>query len=183
MKTRTKFFLSLAAGALSLLGVGGTAHAQSRDSCNNTLNHDQREVDRAADRYGYDSPQAQHERAEMQRDAANCGYTNRDNNASYQSYQGDRDRDDSRYRSYDNYRDYDRRQDRYDPAFDNGYRDGVNIGQQDARRGKGFRPQKHDEYEDADHGYNRSYGEKNQYKNMYRQGFQTGYSDGFGRGR
>ena len=116
----------------------------------------------------------------MQRDAANCGYTYRDNNA---YYQGDRDRDDSRYRSYDNYRDYDRRQDRYDPAFDNGYRDGVNIGQQDARRGKGFRPQKHDEYEDADHGYNRSYGEKNQYKNMYRQGFQTGYSDGFGRGR
>jgi hypothetical protein len=39
--------------------------------------------------------------------------------------------------------------------------------------------QKHDEYEDADHGYNRSFGDKNVYKNQYRQAFQNGYSDGY----
>ena len=171
MKSKHVFLLSLAVGAVSIFGMGTTARAQYRDSCADRIRHDQSEVDRAVDRYGYDSQQAQHERGELQRDAANCGY----------DYRGDRD--DPRYRNGYEHRDYDRRDDRYHAAFDNGYRDGINIGQRDARQGKSFRPQKHDEYEDADRGYNHDYGDKNHYKNEYRQGFQNGYSDGYGRGR
>ena len=181
MKSRSLYLLSLAVGAVSMLGMGTTVHAQNRNSCPDTLRHDQREVDRAVDRYGSDSRQARDERTEMQRDAANCGYDYDAARNNYQNYQGNRD--DGRSRDGDGYRGYDRRDDRNDPAFDNGYRDGMNIGQQDARKGKSFRPQKHDEYEDADRGYNRSYGDKNNYKGQYRQGFQNGYSDGYGRGR
>ena len=178
MKAKRLSVLSLAAGAISMLAMGSIAQAQNRDSCSDTLRHDQREVDKAVDRHGSDSRQADHERAELQRDATNCGYgyyDSRDNY--YQNYRGERD--DLRDRRGDGYRDYDRRSDRYDPAVDNGYRDGMNIGQQDARKGKSYRPQKHDEYEDADRGYTRSYGDKNFYKNQYRQAFQNGYSDGY----
>jgi hypothetical protein len=181
MKSKSSLLLSLAVGTISMLGVGATAHAQYRDSCPDTVGHDQREVDKAVDRYGYDSRQAQHERAELQRDAANCGYNEYGSQNQY--YQGDRD--DRRYQGNDGYRDgyrdSDRRGERYDPAYENGYRDGMNMGQQDARKGKSFRPQKHDEFEDGDRGYNRGYGDKNQYKSQYRQGFQNGYSDGYGR--
>ena len=184
MRLKRATLLGLAAGAISMLGLGATAHAQYRDSCPDTIQHDQREVDKAVDRYGYDSRQAQHERDELQRDAAVCGYdqSNRDN---YRNYQGDRD--DWRYRGGSGYTDSDRwgdRDDRYQQAINNGYRDGLNLGQQDALKGKSYRPQKHDEYEDADRGYNRNYGDKNVYKNQYRQAFQNGYSDGYyGRGR
>jgi hypothetical protein len=183
MKSKSAFLLILAVGTVLIFGVSATAHAQNRNSCPDTIRHDQREVDNAVDRYGYDSRQAQHERDELQRDAAICGYdeySSRDNNS--RSYQGDRD--DWRYRGGNGYRDYDRRNDRYNPASENGYRDGLNLGLQDARKGKSYRLQKHDEYEDGDRGYNRSYGDKNAYKNQYRQAFQNGYSDGFyGRGR
>jgi hypothetical protein len=182
MKSTSAFLLSLAVGAVSMFGVGATAHAQNRDSCPDTIRHDQREVDKAVDRYGYDSREAQHERDELQRDAAICGYGENGARDNSRNYQGDRD--DGRYRSGYGYRDYDRRDDRYNPALDNGYRDGVNVGQQDARKGKSYRPQKHDEYEDANRGYNRSYGDKDVYKSQYRQAFRNGYSDGFyGRGR
>jgi hypothetical protein len=177
MKSKSSLLLNLAVGTISILGVGATAHAQHRDSSPETIRRDQHEADKAADRYGYDSPQAQHERTELQRDAANCGY----NEYGYQNqyYRGD----DRRYQGNDGYRDYDQRGERYDPAYENGYRDGVNIGQQDVRKGKSFRPQKHDEFEDGDRGYSRSYGDKGQYKSQYRQGFQNGYSDGYGRSR
>jgi hypothetical protein len=179
MKSKSSLLLGFAVGTISILGVGATAHAQNRNSCPDTMRHDQRELDNAVDRYGYDSPQAQHERGELQRDAANCGYTEYGTQNQY--YRGDRD--DQRYQGNDayrgdGYRDNDRR---YDPAYENGYRDGMNLGEQDARKRKSFRPQKHDEFEDADRGYNRSYGDKNQYKSQYRQGFQNGYSEGYGR--
>ena len=40
--------------------------------------------------------------------------------------------------------DYERR------AYDNGYREGIQDGQEDARRGRDFSYQRHDEYRDAD---------------------------------
>jgi hypothetical protein len=131
MKSKSSLLLSLAVGTVSMLGVGPRAHAQYRDSCPDTIRHDQREVDKAVDRYGYDSRQAQHERAELQRDAANCGYNEYGSQNQY--YQGNRD--DRRYQGNDGYgdgyRDSDRRGERYDPAYENGYRDGMNIGRQD----------------------------------------------------
>lgn len=77
----------------------------------------------------------------------------------------------------------DRRWGSQDVAYDIGYRDGVSMGQHDAGKHKDFRPQKNDQYEDADHGYRKSYGDKNSYKSRYREGFLRGYQDGYGRWR
>jgi hypothetical protein len=68
-----------------------------------------------------------------------------------------------------------------DVAFDTGYRDGLQAGQNDLRQRKDYRPNKHDAYEDADHGYRRNYGDKNQFKEQYRKGFVRGYQDAFNR--
>jgi hypothetical protein len=66
-----------------------------------------------------------------------------------------------------------------DVAYDIGYRDGVSMGQHDFSRHKEFRPQKNDQYEDADRGYRKSYGYKKDYKARYRDGFLRGYADGY----
>jgi len=68
-----------------------------------------------------------------------------------------------------------------DVAFDTGYRDGLQAGQNDFRQRKEFKPQKHDAYEDANHGYRKNYGDKNLYKEQYRKGFLRGYEDAFNR--
>jgi hypothetical protein len=68
-----------------------------------------------------------------------------------------------------------------DVAYDVGYRDGLSMGQYDFSRHREFRPQKNDRYEDADHGYAKSYGDKSTYKARYREGFLRGYEDGYGR--
>src|SRR6266403_623821 len=68
-----------------------------------------------------------------------------------------------------------------DVAFDTGYRDGLGAGQKDLRERKDYRPEKHDSYEDADHGYRKSFGTKDQYKEQYRKGFLRGYQDAFNR--
>lgn len=95
----------------------------------------------------------------------------------------DRDRD------IDRDRDRDDRDDVYaergwgysDVAYDIGYRDGADKGQNDAKDNKSFDPERHDRYRDADHGYRDSYGDKEAYKRQYRDGFRQGYEDGFGR--
>jgi len=66
-----------------------------------------------------------------------------------------------------------------DVAFDTGYRDGLGAGQKDLHERKDYRPEKHDSYEDADHGYRKSFGTKDQYKEQYRKGFLRGYQDAF----
>jgi hypothetical protein len=53
------------------------------------------------------------------------------------------------------------------------------MGRKDSQKGKSFRPQKNDRFEDGDNGYNENYGDKNYYKSVYREGFQRGYSDGY----
>ena len=178
MKSNKLSLISAVISAAVVLGVGGAARAQGRDSCSVRVRQDERQVQQAINRYGYNSQQAQHERAELQRDAQNCGY----------GYYGTRndtdgDSDDGRYRNGDRDR-YDQHYNgRYNPAFDNGYRDGVAMGQRDSQKGKSFRPEKNDQYEDADRGYNRGYGDKNLYKSQYRQAFERGYADGYGRWR
>ena len=66
-------------------------------------------------------------------------------------------------------------------AYDYGYREGQQEGQNDARRGRDFSYTRHDEYRDADHGYRRSEGDREYYRRSYRQGFQTGYTEAFNR--
>ena len=194
--------IGLAASAVMVLASAGIARAQNRDSCAR-IRRDQQDLERAIDRHGPYSSQAQHERGELQRDSANCGY--------YGAYgSNDHDADDrwrgdgsrnyggaygDRYYGYDRgyygnggsygnvgtYGNYDGGSNYSSAAFDNGYRDGISDSQRDRQKGKAYRPDKNDRYEDADRGYNRDYGDKNLYKSQYRQGFQRGYAEGYGR--
>jgi len=68
-----------------------------------------------------------------------------------------------------------------DVAFDTGYRDGLSAGRHDFAQRKDYRPEKHDSYEDGDHGYRKAYGTKAQYKEQYRKGYLRGYEDAFNR--
>jgi hypothetical protein len=174
----SKILASVVISGAMLCGLGAAARAQA--SCSVRVGQDQRQLDRAIDRYSYDSQQAEHERAELQRDATNCRYDDYYGTRNY----NDADRDNGRYRN-DRDRDdryngggYDRS---YSPAFDNGYRDGVAMGQRDSQKRKSFNPSKNDQFEDADRGYSKSFGDKNLYKNQYRQGFERGYAEGYGR--
>jgi hypothetical protein len=177
MKLKT-FLICLAVG-IGVSGGAGALRAQDRDDCSRRIRNDQRELDRAIDQHGYYSSQARHERTELQRDAAKCGYSDYNNNS------------DDRWR--DNRDPYNQRQDPYNqrqsdiygrgsygnPAADTGYRDGITVGQRDREKGKAFRPDKNDYYEDADHGYQRPFGDKGLYKRQYRDAFRQGYADGY----
>ena len=66
-------------------------------------------------------------------------------------------------------------------AYDNGYRDGLEKGREDAGDRDSFDPVRHSRYRSADRGYNSRYGTKEQYKLAYRDGFEAGYSQGYGR--
>jgi len=83
------------------------------------------------------------------------------------------------YYSYSRDRDYDRGIERR--AFDNGYAEGLSSGERDARGGRTFSPERHDDYRDADDGYRRGEGDREWYRRVFRQGFQAGYSAGFNR--
>ncbi len=65
------------------------------------------------------------------------------------------------------------------PAAQNGYRDGVEVGRNDARRRGPFNPERSSRFRSADHNYERRYGSKDDYKREYRAAFQRGYEDGF----
>lgn len=166
-----RLFLILSALSIGIFGGAAGVRARDRDECSERVRKDQRDLDRAIDEHGYYSSQARHERAELQRDAARCGYWDRDNDERWR---------DSR-EPYDDrqYDDYDLRGYR-SPAFDIGYRDGLAVGQRDRERGRAYRPDKNDYYEDADRGYQRAFGQKDFYKSQYREAFLRGYADGYG---
>ena len=67
-----------------------------------------------------------------------------------------------------------------DVASDIGYRDGIGAGLKDYREHHSFRPEEHDQWKDADHGYSNSFGSKLDYKRGYRAAYENGYRDGFG---
>ena len=66
----------------------------------------------------------------------------------------------------------------YNQGYGIGYQDGVKDGRSDRVSGKAYRATKTDKYEDTP-GYNKSFGDKNQYKQSYRQGYAAGYQAGF----
>lgn len=66
-----------------------------------------------------------------------------------------------------------------DAGYDNGYRDGLEKGREDARGRDSFDPVRHKEYRNADRGFNNRYGTKDQYKLVYRDGFEAGYAEGY----
>ena len=75
------------------------------------------------------------------------------------------------------------RQGYYSPAFDNGARDGLEKGREDARKNRSFDPLRHSWYRSGDRHYEREYGPRDEYKDVYRRGFQSGYERGYQEGR
>src|SRR6185436_15019889 len=64
-------------------------------------------------------------------------------------------------------------------AYDNGYRDGLEKGREDAGDRDSYDPVRHSWYRSGDRGYNSRYGTKDQYKLVYRDGFEAGYQQGY----
>jgi hypothetical protein len=66
-------------------------------------------------------------------------------------------------------------------AYDNGYRQGLEEGRNDARRRRSYSLERHSEYRNADRGFRRGDGERDPYRVGFRRGFEAGYRDAFGR--
>ena len=66
-------------------------------------------------------------------------------------------------------------------ALSRGYQDGLYTGQNDARRGQSYNPQRSHFYRDATDGYDRRFGNRGQYKQAFRNAFLRGYEEGFRR--
>jgi flagellar biosynthesis/type III secretory pathway protein FliH len=66
-------------------------------------------------------------------------------------------------------------------AFDNGYREGLRLGERDGRTGARFHFQNERTFQRADRGYHRSMGDIERYRQAFRSGYSSGYSDGYER--
>jgi hypothetical protein len=66
-------------------------------------------------------------------------------------------------------------------AAENGYRDGMSAGRDDARHRERFDPVRARRYREGDHAYDRRYGSRDDYRREYRSAFEQGYRDGYGR--
>ena len=91
-----------------------------------------------------------------------------------------RNRDRDRDGRYD--RDRDGRNDRtevYRVAQQNGYREGLRQGQDDAYRRRGFNYENDSRYRDALSGYRSEYGNRDDYRRAFREGFRQGYEEGY----
>lgn len=64
-------------------------------------------------------------------------------------------------------------------AYDNGYRDGLEKGREDARDRDSYDPVRHSWYRSGDRGYKNRYGTRDQYKLVYRDGFEAGYDQAY----
>jgi hypothetical protein len=60
-------------------------------------------------------------------------------------------------------------------AYRFGYEDGSSVAREDIYKRKSYNPNPRGRYDDADHGYRREYGNKNQYKADYANGYRAGY--------
>jgi hypothetical protein len=70
-------------------------------------------------------------------------------------------------------------QNAYRIASENGYRDGLNRGAEDARDNDRYNPEGTSQYKDGKNGHRSEYGDKEAYKQAYREGFRRGYDVGF----
>ena len=64
-------------------------------------------------------------------------------------------------------------------AYSNGYKEGIEHGRSDARRGRSFDYRRHDEFRDADEGYSRRDGDREYYRATFRRGFVAGYDEAY----
>lgn len=65
-----------------------------------------------------------------------------------------------------------------DPAYQRGYRDGMDEGQKDRHKNHDYRATKSGKYENPPD-YDRSYGDKEHWKRIYQSGFAAGYYQGY----
>ena len=63
--------------------------------------------------------------------------------------------------------------------YDNGYRDGLDKGREDAQDRDSYDPVRHSWYRSGDRGYNSRYGTRESYKLAYRDGFEAGYEQSY----
>jgi hypothetical protein len=66
-------------------------------------------------------------------------------------------------------------------AYDNGYREGLKEGEREGRRGEQFNYQDERTWQRGDHGYHRSFGDRDRYEQTFRVGYAAGYSDAYRR--
>ena len=66
-------------------------------------------------------------------------------------------------------------------AYENGYRQGLGEGRDDARHRRPVSLDRHDEYRNAERGYRRGDGDRDPYRVGFRRGFEAGYRDAFNR--
>jgi hypothetical protein len=64
-------------------------------------------------------------------------------------------------------------------AFDRGYREGIEQGADDARRGRRFEIERSNLYRNGDRGYNGRDGNREWYRNDFRRGYASGYRTGY----
>ncbi len=70
------------------------------------------------------------------------------------------------------------------PGYSWGYRDGQEMARHDLEKRNGYNATPRGPFDDRDRGYQRQYGDKNEYKREYTQGYRAGYDSLFrGRGR
>jgi hypothetical protein len=65
------------------------------------------------------------------------------------------------------------------PAAQNGYRDGLEQGRNDARDHDRYDPVRAKRYREGDHDYHDRYGSRDAYTREYRAAFQQGYDEGY----
>ena len=66
-------------------------------------------------------------------------------------------------------------------AFNNGYRNGLQRGEDSARDRRPFDIEREKDYRKADDGYRREYGDRSFYRDEFRRGFAQGYQEAYGR--
>ena len=65
------------------------------------------------------------------------------------------------------------------PAYDSGFRDGLQRGREDANRRSSYDLNRHGWYRSADRGYDNRYGSRTDYGRWYREGFEAGYAEAY----
>ena len=66
-------------------------------------------------------------------------------------------------------------------AYENGFREGVKVGERDGRGRSNSSFRNDRAYQRADNGYHRSFGNIDRYREAFRSGFEAGYTDAYRR--
>jgi hypothetical protein len=117
------------------------------------------------------------------RDAERIAARSRDARVIYGPQRSSNSRRNDRYDGRDRYDSRYARSSAMSVPYQNGFRDGLEKGREDARDRDSFDPVRHSRYRSADRGYNSRYGRKDEYKLIYREGFEAGYRQAYGDNR